>query len=118
DEGAGPRLAAREHLFEHHGLEPLRRGIHSCRQPRRTRAHDGDVACIDVVLDADTDGAGEIGQARIDHDLTVVTNHDREARGIEAGLVEQTPPGFAVNRVETERHAEARHDVAQLEYPA
>jgi hypothetical protein len=85
---------------------------------RRSRADDGGLAPVNVVPDADADCAGKIGQARIDDDLAVVTNHHREARPVEPGLVWQTPSGLTLDRVEPERHSEPRHHVAQLQHSA
>ena len=42
----------------------------------------------------------------------------RQHRRVEPGLVEQTPAGLTLNRVEPERHAEARHHVTQLKQAA
>ena len=46
-------------------------------------------------------GTGKIGQTRIDRDLAVVADHDRQAHRVEPGLVEQAPAGSLSARVRT-----------------
>jgi hypothetical protein len=88
--------------------------VRACiREP--SRADNGDLAHVNIVLHADADGACKIRQTRFDDDLPVVTNHHREVGCVQPGLVEQSTSGRTLNGVEPERHAEPRHHVAQLQ---
>src|SRR5213079_2896083 len=84
----------------------------------RPGADDGDLAGVNVILDADANGSGEIGHARIDENLAVATNQYWETRSFEPCLLDQLPSGVAFERIEPERQAEPRHHVAQLRHSA
>ena len=66
DQRARAGLTAGDRLLEHHRVQTLGGGVDGRSQARRSRTDDGDLARLDVIRDVDTDGAGEIGQARID----------------------------------------------------
>ena len=118
DERARPRLATRDRLLEEHGIEALGRGVHGGGQPGRTCSHDGELTCVDVVVDPDADHASEIWQARVHGDLPVVADHDGQPRAVDTCLVEELTTGLALQGVEAEGEVEACQHVAQLEHTA
>src|SRR5947209_11814678 len=100
DQRARAGLSARDGLFKQNRVESLRRGVHGGGQASRPGADDGELAGVYVVLDLDADRGRKIGEGRIDGDLTVVTDHDGQARAFNGGSSEQAPSIVAVARVE------------------
>src|SRR5215467_4508708 len=79
DHRAASRLAAGDALFQDDRLQALRCRVDGCRETRRSRSNDDDIARVDIVAGGAACRFDDLGKSRFYHRVAVVADHDGQA---------------------------------------